>query len=140
MKLLLIPSSLAVLSLAACAAPRNLAGPGPSEKASAAARQAPASASGACRVVLEAIDDPIGAGREWFRAEVLGPSSATIEYHFEVSPEGTYFEQWQDDSDGDGRPEPGPGSLVWFAGPAGKYRVTVYPSCGPAVSRDVSIG
>jgi hypothetical protein len=131
MKLLLAPSSLALLSLAACAAPRNLAGPGAYENAVAAARPASASALPDCRVALEPIDDPVGDGREWFRAEILGLAPPVVAYRFEVSPAGTYFEQWQDDTDGDGRPEPGPGALVWFAGPAGRYRLTVHPSCGP---------
>lgn len=49
---------------------------------------------------------------------------------FDVEPAGTYFEQWQDDTDGDGRPELGPGDLVWFSGPNGVYKVLASLPCG----------
>ena len=85
-------------------------------------------------IYLQPIEDPIGFGREWYRLEYVycGPQQLGLQLPpvFHVEPEGTYFEQWRDDTDGDGRPEHEPGNLVWFTGPPGHYTVIADVPCG----------
>lgn len=89
-------------------------------------------------IFLQPVDDPVGSGREWYRLyRVCGDNNQPPT--FDVEPKGTYFEQWQDDTDGDGRPELGPGNLVWFAGPNGVYRVLAFLPCGASTEIRVEV-
>ena len=59
---------------------------------------------------------------------------------FTITPAGTWLEQWQDDTNGDGRPEQGPGNLAWFAGEPGTYVLTAVVPCGAKATYTVVLG